>query len=174
MRQSRPPARLLLTFDIFYIPHVHLTRNRGATIQEESDETLSAAARRMEPQNLRRAGVKPAAVYRLSRSGVSKHWHPLPNQSEKRQKGKSTHADRVHWPLHSVLYANMWSFHWSASIKMCLIGNNDSARQTFLLELLVRYHFSECPAKAYAVLPFPTRASATICKDVLNRPLEFK
>lgn len=38
------PARLLLTFDPLYIPHVHLVRNHGANIPEESDEVRSHRA----------------------------------------------------------------------------------------------------------------------------------
>lgn len=50
--EERLPARLLLTFDIFYIPHVHLARNQGANICEESVETLSEATRLIKPQSL--------------------------------------------------------------------------------------------------------------------------
>lgn len=42
--------QLLLTFDIFYIPHVHLATNHGATIHEETAESLSEATRLIRPQ----------------------------------------------------------------------------------------------------------------------------
>lgn len=65
--------QLLLTFDIFYIPHVHLARNHGANIHEEAAESLSEATRPIRPQKQWGGRVKPAAVYRLRGSGVSKH-----------------------------------------------------------------------------------------------------
>lgn len=39
--EERLPAWLPLTFDIFYIPPVHLARNHGANMREESEEVRS-------------------------------------------------------------------------------------------------------------------------------------
>lgn len=75
---SMTDTQLPLTFDLFYIPHVHFARNHGANIREKSEEVRSHATD--QTPGLGRASVKPATISCLSWSGVSTH--RVTNQKE--------------------------------------------------------------------------------------------